>query len=133
MNTQQQLRLGIEGMTCTNCALGVRKFLEKKGLQNVDVSFANAEASFETNEQVTFEEIVSGIENFGFQVVETTDLTPYEEKGWTSLEWKLLVCTIFTVPLFLAMFLPFPILHDPTVQMLLCLPVFSYRSKSFWH
>ena len=131
MSKTQQLRLGIDGMTCNNCALGVRKFLEKKGLQNVDVSFANAEATFETDETFSYEEIVSGIENFGFQVVDTTDLTPLEEKGWTDLEWKLLVCAIFTVPLFLAMFLPFPILHDATVQMLLCLPVFLIGANHF--
>ena len=28
-------RVGIEGMDCNNCALGIQRFLEKKGLQKV--------------------------------------------------------------------------------------------------
>ncbi|QQS28682.1 MAG: cadmium-translocating P-type ATPase [Sphingobacteriales bacterium] len=127
-------RVGIEGMDCNNCALGIQKFLEKKGLQQVSVSFSNAEASFELNENITYEEVVSGIEKLGYHVVssgfETEEQEP-EQKGWTKLEWKLLICSILTVPLLLSMFLPIPILHNTVVQLLLCIPVFIIGADHF--
>lgn len=129
-------RVGIEGMDCNNCAIGIKRFLEKKGLQNVDVSFANAEASFEMNNAVTYEEVLEGIENLGYHVIEepdeTTDTVAQPDvAGWSDLEWKLLVCAIFTLPLLLSMFLPFEILHNSAVQMLLCLPVFIIGADHF--
>lgn len=123
MSDYQHITLGIDGMTCNNCALGVKKFLEKKGGQNVDVSFANAEASFDITNETPLTSLVDGIENLGFQVIEEDEVLP-ETTGWSALEWKLLVCSIFTIPLFLAMFLPIPLLKNTTVQLLLCLPVF---------
>ncbi len=127
-------RVGIEGMDCNNCALGIQRFLEKKGLQKVAVSFSNAEASFEIDEHITFEEVVAGIEKLGYHVV-SAELEYNEQndaaKGWTTLEWKLFVCAIFTLPLLLAMFLPIPILHHPVLQLLLCLPVFIIGADHF--
>lgn len=120
-----QHTIGIEGMTCVNCALGIKKSLEKKGLQNVQVDFPNAEASFEMNGSVTFEEVQENIEGLGFKVLEAEADGTYEEtSGWSALEWKVLICALLTLPLFLAMFLPIPLLHNTTVQLLLCLPVF---------
>ena len=37
--------LNIKGMTCANCAAGIQKHLNSKGLNKCNVSFANSEAS----------------------------------------------------------------------------------------
>ena len=128
-------RVGIEGMDCSNCALGIKRYLEKKGLQQVEVSFANAEASFELSDNLTYEEVVSGIEKLGYHVVEESDETAEAaetpEKGWSAIEWKLAISAVFTLPLLLSMFLPFAVLHQPVVQMLLCLPVFIIGAHHF--
>ena len=39
----------VEGMTCTNCALTINKYLEKEGLKNVKVNFIGGDVSFEMN------------------------------------------------------------------------------------
>lgn len=127
----QHINLEIEGMTCNNCALGIKRVLEKKGAANVDVSFANAEVNFEMtdNTLLTYDELINSIEGLGFKVVADQENEEDVEQSkalvnWSDLEWKLFIAAIFTIPLFFAMFLPFAWLHSPTVQLLLCLPVF---------
>ena len=39
--------LNVEGMTCTNCAAGVKRQLEKRGLSNVNVDFTTGEAIYD--------------------------------------------------------------------------------------
>jgi Cu+-exporting ATPase len=41
--------LMVEGMSCSNCAMGVRKRLEKQGMAQVDVNFATGEVRFENS------------------------------------------------------------------------------------
>ena len=132
MGQHEHITLDIEGMTCNNCALGVRKYLEKQGMENVHVSFANGEASFNLNgyAQQQLNDLIEGINNLGFQVLEE-EAPEKEQKGLSLLEWKLIVSAFFTIPLFLAMFLPFPILHEPLVQLALCLPVFIIAIQHF--
>ncbi|WP_233218249.1 heavy-metal-associated domain-containing protein, partial [Roseateles chitinivorans] len=36
----------VEGMTCTNCALTVNKYLQSQGMQNVKVNFIGGDVSF---------------------------------------------------------------------------------------
>jgi copper chaperone CopZ len=48
MNSQIELsELLVEGMSCSNCAMGVRRRLEKQGLGQIDVNFATGEVRFE--------------------------------------------------------------------------------------
>ena len=57
--------LKVEGMTCTNCAMSVRKSLEKQGMQQVDVNFASGEVRFENIKGIDPEIIINGIEDLG--------------------------------------------------------------------
>ncbi len=141
MSNEQLVRLNVEGMTCSNCALGIRKYLEKQGLEDVSVSFPNSEAAFKFNgSHVPLNQIVSGIEQLGFKVVDDTEALAEGKSylfGWSALGWKLFICVLFTIPLLLAMVLPYPILKEPTVQFLLCLPVYligaAHFGKSAFH
>ncbi|MBU3664067.1 MAG: heavy-metal-associated domain-containing protein [Bacteroidetes bacterium] len=61
--------LMVEGMTCSNCAMGVRKRLEKQGLGQVDVNFATGEVRFENSLNKPLVEIAESIEDLGYKVV----------------------------------------------------------------
>lgn len=117
-----KIDLEVEGMTCANCALGVTRFLEHKGLQDIYVNFATNEVRFtlpDSEEDIT--SIVKGIEQLGYTVVQSDLKT---RGGLSSIERKLYFSAAFTIPLFFAMFLPFEWLHNHWVQLALCLPVY---------
>ena len=117
-----KIELEVEGMTCANCALGVTKFLEKKGLEDVYVNFATNEVRFTLPEkEENLNGIVNGIQQLGYSV---TQSGMAKQKGKTSLEQKLIFCAVLTLPLLLAMFLPFKFLHNPWVQFGIALPVY---------
>jgi Cu+-exporting ATPase len=119
---EQLVELNVTGMHCNNCAMSIHKLLEKKGLQNVLVSFASEEVKFSTADQSLLPGIISDIENLGFHVVDDIDThkTPFYDK----VENKFIFCALFTAPLLLHMLFPWHFLHNPIVQLLLCLPVF---------
>jgi Cu+-exporting ATPase len=124
---QGVLEFKVEGMTCTNCARTVSRFLERKGMEEVQVNVTTHEVQLKNNtESVTFEEIKVGIGKLGFSVVEEGE-DPVVEP-W-SLERKFLVCAILTLPLFLGHLLMMagihlPLLENPIFQFFVCLPVY---------
>ncbi len=50
--------LNVEGMTCSNCALGISRFLEKQGLHQINVDFASGEVVFEHVEEAKIASII---------------------------------------------------------------------------
>ncbi len=129
--------LEIEGMTCANCANGVKKQLEKKGLKNVNVNFATGEARFETDENIIFEEISSAIDKIGYKVLGEKKENRPTLKGLSKLEKTFILSAVLTAPLLLHMFLPNDsFFNNPWFQLALSLPVFiiglSYFGKSAW-
>ncbi|GAA4794467.1 heavy metal translocating P-type ATPase [Olivibacter ginsenosidimutans] len=135
MQKQEQdklVELHVTGMHCNNCALSVHKLLEKKGYANVFVSFANEEVKFTSHDEVNLPQVIDAIEGLGFKVQQENQEV---KSGFLSeIEHKFLFALVFTIPLFLHMFLPFHWLHQPYVQLALCLPVFilgcAYFGKS---
>lgn len=122
MSETKNTLLNVEGMTCSNCALGIRKQLEKKGLDDVDVNFSTGEVLFKNTINLPLEDIKNGINSLGFQVVEKETT---EKKGLSTVEKKFYFSLIFTIPLFLHMFFPHEYwINNPIVQLILCLPVF---------
>lgn len=122
MSELKNTLLNVEGMTCSNCALGIRKQLEKKGLDNVDVNFATGEVLFKNTINLPLDDIKKGIDSLGFKVIEKQD---DETTGLSTIEKKFYFSLIFTIPLFLHMFFPHQYwINNPLVQLALCLPVF---------
>lgn len=126
--SEQLIELNVTGMHCNNCALSVHKLLEKKGLKNILVDFAGEEVKFTGDNSTNLPEIIKGIENLGYKVVDDPALQhiPFYEK----LENKFIFCAVLTAPLLLHMLLPWHFLHEPLVQLALCLPVFAVGG---WH
>lgn len=118
--------LNVEGMTCSNCALGVTRLLEKKGLKEVRVDFTSGEVVFEEVTADRLPEIVEGIRQLGYRVS-----TPEEGSGEfgkepfiRSLEFRFVVCAVLTLPLLLHMVLPFHLLHNAVFQSMVSFPVY---------
>ena len=128
MNTKH-IELNVSGMTCTNCALSIEKFLEKEGLEGASVDFANGEVAFDLIKGKQLADIVSGINQLGFRVEKEDTLQ--KETAWTVLEKRFALSALFTFPLLLHMFLPWHVLHNPWVQLSLCLPVFLIGTLHF--
>jgi Cu+-exporting ATPase len=69
-NESQISELLVEGMSCSNCAMGVRKRLEKQGMEQVDVNFATGEVRFQNVPGKSKEEIKESIEDLGYVVIQ---------------------------------------------------------------
>ena len=136
-NKSQKIR--ISGMTCANCALGVRKHLEKAGLESVDVNFVNGEAFFENPGKIDITGIRRGIHDLGYEVVDEDDRDEEKEnkRPDRTLERYFLFSLIFTLPLMAHMVVPKDIfLNDPLLQIALSTPVYAlgfwYFGRSAW-
>jgi len=127
----------VEGMTCTNCALTINRYLEKAGQKNVKVNFIGGDVSFEINGNKTKEELTKGMADLGYKVVDDGQQTT--DNSNTSSRWsvvsgrwsfsnhlqRFLFCLPFTLVLMLHM-LPWHIhfLMNPWIQLAICIPVY---------
>ena len=129
----------VGGMSCTNCALTIQHYLEKKGLEEVRVNFIGGEVSFDNNQLIPPAELVSGIQSLGYQVLNGPQ--DHESPRGFRLNnhlHRFLFCLVFTLPLLVHM-IPGVHIHwlmDPIVQCLLTLPVLvvgmNFFGKSAW-
>lgn len=116
----------MEGMTCSNCALTIHKYLEKEGMKDVKVNAIGGDVSFEINGARTREQIAKGISSLGYSVVgDQVNGSGKKRFLGTSLR-RFLFCLPFTALLMADMI---PGLHatwlmNPLVQFFLCLPVY---------
>ncbi len=126
-------------MDCSNCALTIRKYLEKEGAQNIRVNFVDGAVAFDLNGGNSAQQIQKGIDTLGYKVtgtLEAPETAAPEQKMNTHLKYTL-ICLPFTVVLLLHMvhgWLGWHWLMNPWVQLALCLPVYitgmSYFGKS---
>ena len=115
----------IEGMTCSNCALTISKYLNKQGLSDVKVNVLDGDVSFVTNEAIEKNTIKKGIEGLGYNVVNEQQTTNKSKQFLKTPLQKFWFCLPFTLILMLHM-LPWHLhwLMNPYIQLALCLPVF---------
>jgi P-type Cu+ transporter len=125
----------IEGMSCSTCALTINKYLEKKGGQNIKVSLASGDVSFDPPADLDHQQLQKGIHDLGYTVVK--EEAPGARTGRRPLNRHLryfLFCLPFTALLLLHMLGSAGPLHwlmHPWVQFLLCLPVFITGMRFF--
>ena len=125
----------IEGMSCSTCALTIGKYLEKKGGQNVKVSLASGDVSFDITGGIDRGQLQNGITGLGYVVV-----TEEEAAAETSRRLPLnkhlryfLFCAPFTIVLLGHMLgdsAPHWLMH-PGIQLLLCVPVYVAGMRFF--
>lgn len=120
----------VEGMSCTNCALTVHKYLEGEGLSNVRVNFIGGDVSFELpDESVNKRSIEKGIEGLGYHVANGEGASGQSAKRkrlFNNHLQRFWFCLVFTVPLMIHM-IPGVHIHflmNHWVQLALTIPVY---------
>jgi Cu+-exporting ATPase len=122
----------VEGMTCSNCALTISKYLHKEGHKDVSVNLIDGDVSFVPDENGKREKIKKGIEGLGYRVIDETTVSSYKRSFLNTPLQKFWFCLPFTLVLMLHM-LPWHIhfLMNPWIQFALCLPVFIVGMQYF--
>ncbi len=117
----------VEGMTCTNCALTINQYLQKKGSSDVKVNFIGGEVSFTLPADSSKISIAQGIEGLGYHIVDEPLMQqlPKKKKFFSNHLQRFSFCLPFTLVLLLHM-LPWHIhfLMNPWIQLAICIPVF---------
>lgn len=130
----EQVEWKVAGMTCSNCALSVNKFLQKEGMGDVKVNPISGDVSFTVKEQFDGTKIKKGIKSLGYTVIEEHDEHAGHNHddgishGFLANNKKRFLFTLpFTLVLMLHMlhkWVPMHWLMNPWLQLVLCLPVF---------
>jgi Cu+-exporting ATPase len=131
----ENIQWKVDGMSCTNCALSIHKYLNSKGIQEPKVNFMEGEVQFELVDPAQKPALIKGIQDLGYKVrgqaaeeVAKKWLDNNKERAFFSL--------IFTIPLMVHMIpgIHIHFLMLPYVQLGLTLPVFllgiNYFGKS---
>ena len=133
-NDSKKIKIQVEGMTCTNCAAGIKKHLINKGLEDVNVNFSTGEANCNINSLHNQNDVENIIQKLGYSIIK-----PNEEikNNISKVERYFYSTLIFTLPLFSHMFFPEDsFIQNPFLQFFLCLPVYligiNYFGKSAW-
>lgn len=117
----------VEGMTCTNCALTISRFLEKKGIQDINVNPISGELSFESSDPGLLPQLKQGIEALGYGVKIPGEQSGKKKTLLADNKGRFFFTLPFTAILMLHMLegrLHIHWLMNPFVQLALCLPVF---------
>lgn len=128
---KKELHWKVEGMSCATCVHTVSDYLKKEGLENIKVSLLDGDVSFETINGFDKDRVKKGIENLGYGV-KTGDAEPAkkEKRFLPTYLQKFIFCLVFTLPLWLHMYVHIHWLMNPYVQLALTLPVFLL---GLWH
>jgi len=125
----------VEGMTCANCALTIRKYLENEGQHNVKVNPIDGDVSFELVTSGETEKLVKGIEGLGYHVRSGENGLPARKRPLLYNHFRrFLFCLPFTLVLMLHMLESWIHIHwlmNPWVQLLICLPVYYVGMQFF--
>ena len=132
---KKKIKIQVEGMSCANCAVAIKKHLETKGFGNVNVNFSTREASCNIEKHQSEKKVAQIIKELGYAVIENTD---NKQDEFSKVEKYFYFTLFFTLPLFSHMFVGKEnILHNPLIQFLLCSPVYIvgllYFGKSAWN
>lgn len=117
----------VEGMTCSNCALSVSKFLSTAGMGEVKVNAIDGAVSFMKKDGTELAKLKKGIHSLGYNVVDEAAAVSEKKSFLSNNKQRFLFTLPFTLVLMLHMLEPWFHMHwlmNPWVQLMLCLPVF---------
>lgn len=129
----------VEGMTCSNCALTISRYLESLDLKEVKLNVITGALSFENPDSQSLTTIKAGIRSLGYQIIEAGQTKPSATGLLGNNQRRFLLTLPFTLLLSLHMLVPGFHLHwlmQPYIQLLICLPVFLvgmfFFGRSAW-
>lgn len=134
----ENIQWKVDGMSCTNCALSIHKYLSSKGIHEPKVNFMEGEVQFELVDAAQKPALIKGIQDLGYKVRGQEQVA--EGKKWLdNNKDRALFSLIFTIPLIIHM-IPGVHIHwlmNPYVQLALTTPVFlvgmNYFGRSAWN
>ncbi|MBS1729933.1 MAG: cadmium-translocating P-type ATPase [Bacteroidetes bacterium] len=126
----EQINWDVDGMSCTNCALSIEKYLQEKGMENVKVNFIQRKVSFDKKEEMAAPELVKGLAGLGYTVINKEGQLKQKKRKFLFFNnhlQRFIFCGIFTLPLLASHMIP--ALHDsvlmnPYLQLCLAIPVY---------
>ncbi len=125
----------VEGMTCSNCALTISKYLKNQGLEHVKVNPIDGDVSFATEKEIKPDTIAKGIEGLGYKVLHSEAAQGITGKQPMNRFLRyFLICLPFTLVLMLHMLDGFIHIHwlmNPWIQLALCVPVYIIGMNFF--
>ena len=125
----------VDGMTCANCALAINKYLGKQGAQNIRVNPIDGDVSFDIVESSSTNILKEGINDLGYNVVDTKAPAGQQKTRLLSTQTqRLIFCLPFTLLLMLHMlerWIPLHWLMNPWLQLALCIPVYLVGMSFF--
>lgn len=131
----ENIQWKVDGMSCTNCALSIHKYLSSKGIQEPKVNFMEGEVQFELVDTAQKPALIKGIQDLGYKV-RGQETEAVGKKWLDNNKDRAFFSLIFTIPLMMHM-IPGLHLHwlmTPYIQLALTMPVFivgmSYFGKS---
>jgi Cu+-exporting ATPase len=134
----EKIEWKVDGMSCTNCALSIHKYLQSNGIAEPKVSFMEGEVQFEMPSATNKEKLIKGIQNLGYKVRGQEEAPP-SKKWLDNNRDRAFFCFLFAAPLVVHM-LPgvhWHFLMNPLVQLILTIPIFivgmGYFGKSAWY
>jgi len=121
----EKINWKVEGMSCTNCALTVHKYLEKRGAQNVKVNFMGGDVSFDKAANLNEVALQKGISSLGYTLKDEKNGNTKKRFAFKNHLQRFLFCLVFTLPLMLHMLgLHIGFLMNPYIQLALTIPVY---------
>ncbi|NNF01958.1 MAG: cadmium-translocating P-type ATPase [Bacteroidia bacterium] len=119
-------KIKVEGMTCNSCATNVSTYLRDSGLENIHVDLGSGNVTYENPVHLDKDKIGKGLKDLGYKLSESKKASFYSGR-----EFWFMVSMLFTAPLLLHMFFSWPLLHNPTFQLILAIPVMFIGYKYF--
>ena len=125
----------VNGMSCVNCANGIKLQLEKKGLENINVNFTTGKVEYDKHEKIHIQKIKKILKKLGYSIKKAEKK---HSNKLNSTEKYFYICLVFSIPLFSHMFLAKEnILNNPLMQIILCIPVYIigvlHFGRSAWY
>ena len=90
----EHIQLKVDGMSCTNCALSIHKYLQNQGAVEPKVNFMEGEVQFDLPSELKKETLVKGITNLGYKVRGQQEAAP-AKKWLDNNRDRALFCLIF--------------------------------------
>ncbi|MEM6398434.1 MAG: cation-translocating P-type ATPase [Bacteroidota bacterium] len=140
LHESDTVALKVSGMDCQNCALGIERALNKKGIDEVFVNFQTGEVRYHrAPTQPTSDEVETEIAKLGYTVVATGDEveeTDAINQLKRATNYRLIICAALTLPLLLAhplkaLGVDWTWLHSPWWQVALAFPVYVIGGLHF--
>ena len=128
----ENIQWKVDGMSCTNCALSIHKYLSSKGIHEPKVNFIEGEVQFELVDAAQKPALIKGIQDLGYKV-RGQEAAAQGKKWLDNNKERAFFSLIFTIPLIIHM-IPGVHIHwlmNPFVQLALTTPVFIVGMNYF--